>query len=105
MKHDQTKRMIRKLNELENSLLLAKRALSLQNPIPLSELKRITDYVVALRRQKKLVRELHLQIEAKNWEPVSRLSRLIHGITTLVHEDAELLTSRILEVPSQRAAV
>jgi hypothetical protein len=85
------KKLFRSLDELEQSIAIAKKVLSSQDPIPLEVMRRVASYEDILSKQRKLARRLCNYMVSGDWEEVSRHVKLINGLSAMIHEDARSL--------------
>jgi hypothetical protein len=103
MAHEVIKRLFSSFDELENSINIAKKALSIRVPIQHAVLQRLANYEDILSKQRRLAEKLCEHIMSSNWQEVNRHIRLINGLSALIYGDAKELSETILadEQPSE----
>ena len=80
-------RLLESLNELENSIAAAQRAVLKGGARPEIE-ARLRQYEAMLLRQRQLAVSLDELISQNEWEAVNRSVRLINGISSMLRDDA-----------------
>jgi hypothetical protein len=80
-------RLLESLNELENSITAAQRAVLKGGVRPEIE-ARLRQYEAMLVRQRQLAISLDELISQNEWEAVNRSVRLINGISSMLRDDA-----------------
>jgi hypothetical protein len=93
--HQIIKKLFDSLDSLERSIALAKRALHTQEPVAENMLKRVAYYEEVLVKQRKLAHGLCGYIAEGNWLEVTRHIKLINGLSSLIHEDAQNFVTEI----------
>ncbi len=91
------KRLFRSLDDLEQSVIIAKKVLSSKDPIPLDILRRVSNYEEILVKQRILAKKLCSHIVGNDWDEVSRHVKLINGLSLMIHEDAKSLVRQIVK--------
>ena len=90
------KRLFSSFDELESSIDVAKKALSIRVPLQQALLQRISNYEDVLMKQRKLADRLCDYIARADWDEVNRHVRLINGLSAMIYGDAKELTESLL---------
>lgn len=99
------KNLFRSLDELEQSIAIARRVLAQQDPIPLEVMRRVANYEDILTKQRKLAKKLcNAMVEGK-WDEVARYVKLINALSAMIQEDARSLMKGMVAEDEERAIV
>ncbi len=96
MAHAVVKKLFDSLAELEGAVVLARKSFAFDEPENEEVITRIRYYEEVLSKQKRLAQSLCECITKENWAEVTRLIRLINGLSSLIHNDARELVVRVL---------
>lgn len=85
------RKLLQSFTELESAITNARKSIEKCSTPQAEILTRITSYEDILLKQKIYVGELCQQMHLKNWSEVSRVIRIINGLSTMIRDDAREL--------------
>ena len=97
--------LLESFEELNQRIAVTRETLGRKQEIPCDVLDRVDQYSEIVLKQKAYAHEMRVQIKRQNWQEVSRLVKLINGLSAMIREDATEILSGTFEavVPEQRA--
>lgn len=101
MGNEVIKKLFSSLDELDHSIQLARRALSVRVPYDQSLLQRIENYEEVLSKQRRLAERMCEYIVLGNWDEVNRHVKLINGLSSMIYADAKELTESLISVENE----
>ena len=87
------KRLLNSFSELESAIESARTTLNDKGTVPPAVFERLNSYHTILAKQRDLAEDLSSKIEEGDWEEVSRLVKIINGLSSMIRDDAHAILS------------
>lgn len=93
-------KLMRSFDELDRCIEITKAELLAKDNMPADVLARVEQYSAIVDHQRSLAGELQTAIHEKNWDEISRLVRLINGMSVMIRDDAQSILNDSNQTPS-----
>jgi len=93
MSEQLVEKLLSSFDELERSINITRESMSLKPGVPADVLSRLNQYSEIVSKQREVAANLRNQIEAGNWDDVSRSVKVINGLSAMIRDDAQQILS------------
>lgn len=96
-------KLMNSFDELDRCITVTHEVLRDKPGITPDVLSRVEQYNLIVSKQRALAEELEACIVSENWDEVSRLVKLINGLSAMIRDDAQAILNNVASPLTQKA--
>ena len=86
-------KLLESFSDLERCIGVTKEMLARKSGVPAEVHHRVAQYAEIVEKQRRLALDMQVYIAGENWPEVTRCVKLINGLSSMIRDDAQSITS------------